>query len=163
MTEATLTTSNGILLFLYDFSYLAIKRNVDGITHADSLICPPKGGNNMNWVLGHILTYRSSILELAKEQPLWSEGDSAPYATRSKPLDPKDARPFDSLIKDLDATQERLKRGLANLPPEELDLKHEEGAKRPRGAQLHNLHFHESYHSGQLSILRRVVGKPGAM
>jgi len=45
----------------------------------------------------------------------------------------------------------------------ELDLKHEEGATRPRGAQLHFLHFHEAYHAGQLGLLRRMAGKDGAI
>jgi hypothetical protein len=67
------------------------------------------------------------------------------------------------MLADLELTQERLRRGLENLPPEELDLHHEEGAKRPRGAQLHFMHFHEAYHAGQLGLLRRIVGRPGAI
>ena len=163
MSEATLTTSNGILRFLFDFNHMAITRNCDTLTHAESLLAPPNGANCANWVLGHILTNRSFVLELVREQPLWSEADGAVYAMHSKTLEPKDARPFDAMLADLETTQERLRRGLENLAPEELDLKHEEGARRPRGAQLHFMHFHEGYHSGQLGLLRRIAGKPGAI
>jgi hypothetical protein len=163
MTEAPLTTSNGILRFLYDFNHAAITRNVGDLTHEESLIAPPKAGNCANWVLGHIVTNRAFILELVNEQPLWGEADGDIYARQSKPLDPALARPFESLLADFEQTQERLRRGLENLDPELLDLKHKEGATRPRGAQLHFLHFHEAYHAGQLGLLRRMAGKPGAI
>ena len=163
MSDALLTTSNGMLRFLFDFNHAAITRNADGLTHADSLFVPPNGGNCANWVLGHILTNRSFILELVKEQPLWGEADGELYSMHSKPLDPARARPFESMLADLDLTQERLRRGLENLSAEQLDLKHDEGAKRPRGAQLHFMHFHEAYHAGQLGLLRRMAGKPGAI
>jgi hypothetical protein len=163
MAEATLTTSTGILRFLYDFSYRACTLNIEGLTHDDSLFVPPVGGNCANWALGHILHNRSFVLELVHEQPLWAEADGAPYQTGSKPLDPKEARPWDSLVADLTATQERLQRGLERLDPDELDLKHVEDAKRPRGAQLHFMHFHESYHAGQIGLLRRMCGKVGAI
>jgi hypothetical protein len=112
MTDPALTTSSGILRFLFDFNHAAITRNCEGLTHTESLLPAPNGGNCANWVLGHILTHRSFVLELVREQPLWSEADGAAYATRSKPLDPKDARPFESLLADLELTQERLRRGL---------------------------------------------------
>ena len=163
MSEATLTTSTGILRFLYDFNFTAITRNAEGMTHADSLIVPANGANPANWVLGHILGNRSFILTLVHEQPLWSDADDDPYNQGSKGLDPAKARPWDSMVADLNETQERLRRGLERLDPEELDLKHAEEAKRPRGAQLHFMSFHEAYHAGQLGILRRVAGKDGAI
>jgi len=163
MAEATLATSTGILRFLFDFNYAAMTRNLAGFTHADSLIVPPGGANPANWVLGHILGNRSFILTLVREQPLWSDADDEPYNRGSKGLDPAMARPLESLIADLATTQERIQRGLEKVDPDELDVKHAEDAKRPRGAQLHFMHFHEAYHAGQLGILRRIAGKPGAI
>ncbi len=66
------------------------------------------------------------------------------------------------MLADLEETQQRIRRGLERLAPEELDLKHEEGAKQPRGARLHFFHFHEAY-AGQLGLLRRMAGKAGAI
>ena len=163
MAAATLGTSNGILRFLYDFNHVAITRNLEGIVHNETLLRPQPKGNCANWVLGHILYNRSFVLTLLRQQPLWGEGEGAQYARESKPLDPKDALPLDRLVRDLEETQGRIRRGLDALPPEELDLKHDEGAMRPRGAQLHFLHFHEAYHAGQLGLLRRMAGKDGAI
>ena len=157
------TTSNGILRFLYDFNHVAITRNCEGLVHNETLIRPQPKGNCANWVLGHIVFNRSFILSLVREQPLWGEGEGALYARESKPLDPKDALPFERLLSDLAETQARLRRGLEALPSSDLDLKHVEGATRPRGAQLHFLHFHEAYHAGQLGLLRRMAGKDGAI
>jgi uncharacterized damage-inducible protein DinB len=160
---AALQTSNGILRFLYDFNHVAINRNCEGLVHNETLVRPQPKGNCANWVLGHIVYNRSFILTLVKEQPLWGEGEGDQYARESKPLEPKDALPLTKLLADFEETQVRLRRGLDALPAEELDLKHEEGAMRPRGAQLHFLHFHEAYHAGQLGLLRRMAGKDGAI
>ena len=59
-TAAGLTTSNGILRFLYDFNYVAITRNCEGLVHNETLIRPQPKGNCANWVLGHIVHNRSS-------------------------------------------------------------------------------------------------------
>jgi hypothetical protein len=40
---------------MYEFSYGAIKRNLDEVTNEDSLVQPPGAGNCLNWVLGHIV------------------------------------------------------------------------------------------------------------
>jgi uncharacterized damage-inducible protein DinB len=163
MSQATLATSTGILRFLFDFNHQAITRNLKDFTHEESLIVPAGGANPANFVLGHILNNRSFILELVGEQPLWNDADGEPYESGSKGLDPAKARLFDSLLEDLEQTQERLRRGLEKLPPEQLDAMHAETAKRPRGAQLHFMAFHEGYHAGQLGLLRRIVGKAGAI
>jgi hypothetical protein len=163
MAESSLLTSTGILRFLFDFSHRALTLDCADLTHADSLLVPPGGANPANWVLGHILRYRSQVLDLLHEQPLWSEADGEPYETGSKGLDPARARPWESLVADIDATQERIRRGLERLDPADLEVRHVESARRPRGEQLHFLHFHESYHVGQLGILRRIAGKPGAI
>jgi hypothetical protein len=163
MAAAALTTSTGILRFLYDFNHVAITRNCEGLVHNETLIRPTPKGNCANWVLGHIVHDRSAVLTLVKEQPLWGEAEGAMYARESKPLEPGDALPFPRLLADLEETQVRLRRGLEALTPGELDVKHEDGASRPRGAQLHFLHFHEAYHAGQLGLLRRMAGKDGAI
>jgi len=34
--------------------YTVIARNIDGLTHADSLTPAAGGGNTANWILGHV-------------------------------------------------------------------------------------------------------------
>jgi uncharacterized damage-inducible protein DinB len=58
----------------------------------------------------------------------------------------------------LEASQERL---LSGLEDEEI-LSHETG-ESTLGSKLFTFNFHESYHAGQLGILRRMLGKEGAI
>ena len=44
---------------MFEFSYAAVSRNLDGVSHAESLVVPqPCGGNCLNWVFGHVVTAR---------------------------------------------------------------------------------------------------------
>jgi uncharacterized damage-inducible protein DinB len=152
-----------LLRFLYDFNHAAITRNCAGLSHEESLEAPEAGGNPANWVLGHIVGHRVFILRLLGETPLWTEEEVSPYARGSHGIEPRTARDFDSMLKDFDATQERLHAGLERLTPEAFAEKASPEAKRPRGEQLFFLQFHEAYHAGQLGLLRRLAGKAGAI
>lgn len=81
---------------LFGYDLMAINLNLEGLSHADSLIRPAPDGNSINWVLGHIVTSRNLIFELL-------------------------------------------------------------------GETLSFLQFHEAYHTGQLGLQRRLIGKPGAI
>ena len=54
---------------IYEFSYGAIQRNPDGLTHQDSMLSPEPAGNCINWVLGHMVTGRGLVLMLAGAEP----------------------------------------------------------------------------------------------
>lgn len=156
--------STDVLLFLFDFDHRALGLNAAGITHADSLVVASPGANCMNWMLGHILASRSAALELLGADPLWTEADGAPYNDGAAWTDPAAmARPWESLLADFETTQERIRSALATVSAERLGALHKPESRRPRGMQLHFLQFHEAYHIGQIGLMRRVVGKPGAI
>lgn len=151
-----------ILRFLYDFDHAAITRNCGGLTHAES-IAAPAAGNSANFVLGHIIQNRMSVLKLLGETHPWSDEDGAMYARGVKEFDPSRARDFDDMLKDLDVTQERIRTGLARLDAGALGEKLKPDDKWTLAETLHFMSFHESYHAGQLGLLRRLAGKPGAI
>ena len=164
-TTSPAPPSPDILRFLYDFNLRALHLNCEGWTHAESIVEPRPAGNSANWVLGHILANRSYILKLLDETPLWSEADGEPYERErdAEPFDPTTGRSWDSMRADLETTQERIRAGLARLTPAQLAVKKKPEDRRILGEQLHFLAFHEGYHAGQLGMLRRFVGKPGAI
>ena len=158
------TVSTEILLFLFDFDHRAVGLNTAGVTHVESLVPAHPGGNPMNWVLGHILANRSWILTLLDAKPLWSEADGKIYDEKGVWPDVSgQARAWESMLADFETTQDRIRAALGKVTPEHLAAKHAPDAKRPRGMHLHFLQFHEAYHVGQLGLLRRVLGKPGAI
>ena len=157
--------SPDILRFLFDFNLRALHLNCEGWTHGESIVGPEPAGNSANWTLGHILANRSYILKLIDETPLWSEADGEPYERErdAEPFDPATGRSWESMRADLETTQEKIRAGLARLTPEKLAVKKKSEDRRILGEQLHFLAFHEGYHAGQLGLLRRLLGLPGAI
>ena len=152
------------LLFLFDFNHRAFGLNAAGFTHAESLVPAAAGANCANWIVGHMIDSRSAVLELLGQEPLWNEAKGKPFNDHAAWSDPEAvALPWESLLADFEASQERLRAGLAAVTPERLAAHHKPESKRPRGMQLNFLQFHEAYHVGQVGLMRRIVGKSGAI
>jgi uncharacterized damage-inducible protein DinB len=135
--------------------------NLEGISHKDSLIQPEPGGNCINWVLGHIVSYRNQALKLLGDAPLRSNEEMSAYARGSEPIsDDARARPLEEILADFDRSQERLTERLGRMSEQEL------AAPAKRGTIWQTfafMHFHEAYHAGQIGLLRRLIGKEGAI
>lgn len=149
---------------LYGINHRALELNVDGLSHEDSLIQPPRGGNCLNWVVGHVVANRNFILGLVGEQPIWSEAEMEPYKRGSAPMkDGSRAKKFEQLVADFSLAQERIRAGLSRLTDQDLARKKGEKGDETVGDSLHFLQFHEAYHIGQMGLLRRMAGKEGAI
>jgi uncharacterized damage-inducible protein DinB len=146
---------------LYGINHRALELNVEGLSHEDSLIQPPRGGNCLNWVAGHVVANRNFILGLVGEQPIWSEADAEPYKRGSAPItDGSRARKFEQIVADFARSQERLRAALGKISEQDLEQKK---GNETVGDSLRFLQFHEAYHIGQMGLLRRMAGKEGAI
>lgn len=139
-----------------------IQRLTEGLNHADSLVQPPFKANCLNWILGHILSGRNEALNYLGADPFWSEEEAAHYVTGSEPITSDDqALPFERLLEDLDRSQELIEGSLAEIPVEALDeVVETRFGPRPVGEHVAGLHWHETYHLGQLELLRELAGPP---
>ena len=157
------------LVRLYEFSFGALNRNLDGVTNEESLIIPQPAGNCINWVLGHVVTARNTVLTLAGRETIVNDDVAAHYRRGSEAIHPGDNVPdIDTLRGWLADSQQQLIPALAALPEEMLRLPVPEPIRRPPltgtvGDALARLAAHESYHNGQIGLLRRLAGKPGAI
>ncbi|HEX4499254.1 MAG TPA: DinB family protein [Thermoanaerobaculia bacterium] len=150
------------LVAMFQFSHGALGRNLEGITHEESLRAPESGGNSLNWVLGHLLYYRNRILSLLGAPPAWDSPQAARYARGSAPLGPDDDPvPLETLRAGFDRSQELLLAALAAISEEELAAVNERG--EPVIQRLALLGMHEAYHGGQIGLLRRLTGHSGAI
>jgi hypothetical protein len=132
---------------------------VDGVSDEASLRRPNFAANSLNWILGHILWRRNSVLSALDLAPLWGESTASTYQTGSEPLDnPDDARHFSLLLADLDRSQGAIETALQDAAEEALDriVENDRGSK-PVGEHLEGFHWHETYHIGQLEVLRAFV------
>jgi hypothetical protein len=150
------------LIAMFEVSYGALTRNLEGITAEESLRAPDSGGNSLNWVLGHLLFHRNKTLSLLGAPPAWDSSLAARYARGSAPLGPDDdAEPFEVLRAGFDRSQEILLAALRGASAETLAAANERG--EPVAQRLAMLAFHEGYHGGQIGLLRRLLGHPGAI
>lgn len=143
-----------------------IHMQADGLSHEDSLIQLPFRGNCLNWVIGHVITYRDRILELLGEEPIWEERITDLYNRGSEPITSEDEGilTLAELLVDLERSQERMSTVLVGMNLEdfnkEIDLN---GNKMTLGQRLFFLYFHETYHVGQTEYLRQLAGKDDAV
>ena len=139
-----------------------VKRNVGDVTHEESLRSFQPAGNGLNWTLGHLVATRGSFLRGLGSEPVWTEEECRTYDRHSPPLtDPSRAKPLAEIWKAYDETQARLERALEGLPPASLKASLPPGAPfKTMGELVAFLGVHDSYHTGQTGLVRRLLGKP---
>ncbi len=154
------------LLTQFGLTHYVVQKNVEGLSHADSLVQPEPGGNCLNWVLGHIVRTRNELLGLLGRKPLLPVEKFEPYG--STPIkDGSRAIPLEQLLRHYEALQQPWAEGLRGMTPQAFaapaPFSPTENPDETVGSLLAAVVFHESYHAGQMGLLRRLVGKPGAI
>jgi uncharacterized damage-inducible protein DinB len=148
------------LIPYFERTHWVIKRQTDGLSHADSLLKSPGWDNCMNWVLGHIVHYRDVTLDLLGEGPSLSQEETEVYRRESEPLtDEEKAVPLSRLLAALDLSHEKLITLLREVSAETLAEIHDAERQQSVGDRIEFIHWHETYHVGQLEILRQLAGK----
>jgi len=132
---------------------MVLNRNLKDITHEESLTAPAQGGNSLNWVVGHIIVSRDDIRELIGLDRLCGD-DMKMYDRDTEPVSPDKLMDFSKLLEMFNAGQTLLVDKL-----KETDLREDNEKYR----MVTFLAFHEAYHVGQTGILRRIIGKEGAI
>jgi uncharacterized damage-inducible protein DinB len=151
-----------LLAKLYEINYGALFRNLEGITHEESLVEPTPAGNCVNWVLGHIVATRNRVLPLVGAQPIWPREQAFRYSGRDgADWSRENAAQLDSIKTDLARSQQQLLTALENLSDKALAAPAQDG--RPLAEVVGFFQFHESYHGGQIALLRRIIGRPGVI
>lgn len=144
---------NTELLTSYNYNLITIKRNLEGISQEESLITPENGGACINWVLGHLMVSRNDIFEILGLKKIIPEHYEKYYARETNNrviLNPENISRLMELIEESQ-----------NILIKELESRKDLDEKQRK--ELAFFGFHETYHCGQIGILRRVVGKPGAI
>lgn len=140
-----------------------IKRQTEGLTHRDSVLQLPFRGNCLNWVLGHIVDTRNTVLRLLGEEPVLDEAAIRKrYGHGSEPVcaDGPDVVKLEKLLEALEQSQERIAAGLARATPEDLAKETQSHLGTTTVAQrLFFMYYHETYHTGQTEYLRQLAGK----
>jgi uncharacterized damage-inducible protein DinB len=127
-------------------------------------------GNSINWIAGHVLASRDRLLLRLGGAAFLTRDEGASYATGSSP---KAAQPppvgLTRIIEGLTATGDFLSAKLRTLSDGDLEAGVDPKTVRvpldpaTLGSLLSFFVYHEGYHSGQLGLARRVLGKPSGL
>ena len=139
-----------------------IHDQTNGLSHADTLIQPQPGGNCMNWVLGHLLESQvSMLLALGGNSPI-DPVSMARYKRESTPIttDGDDILSLEVLLDGHDKVHAAITARLSEMSDVDFDVEIQHGERKViRGWKVFFLHFHYTYHIGQLEQLRQLAGK----
>jgi uncharacterized damage-inducible protein DinB len=148
------------LVQVYERSYRVILMQTEGLSQADSVKQLPFRGNCMNWVLGHIAVHRDKVLGLLGEKPILQPGVRDLYDRGSNPIQEGDpALTLEELLAALEKSQVQLMAALQAASPADLEVAMGEGSQQTKLERIQFLQWHETYHLGQLEILRQLSGK----
>jgi hypothetical protein len=149
------------LIKVFERNNDVIHMQAKDITQAESLLRLPSGGNCMNWVVGHILADRDVCLRFLGQPTLLSEEEFAIYDRGSDLLtDSEKASPMSQLLEKIALSCELLTTALRSLPKNGLETVVEFGSHPAElGKTIAFLQWHETYHIGQLELLRNLAGK----
>ena len=151
----------------FQFTHMVLNRNLDGITHEESVQLPPSG-NCLNWVAGHITATRDNILQILDESPVWTLKNKESYTRGSTPWkNGNEAERLEKIREKFEESQKKLSAKILSLDGATLSapVPAKKNAFRvdSLAEMLAAFAFHESYHVGQTGILRRLAGKEGAI
>ena len=144
--------------------YDIIERNVEGMTHEQSLARPAAGGNCANWILGHLVGAHNGMMQVLGADPVWESDELA--RAGFDPIEGSDrAIEWDTLRDRLLGSRERCLAAVRSLTDDALaeELPAPFGGTISRAGLLVILAFHHSYHAGQLGLARRFAGLPGVI
>ena len=143
----------------YEFHNRVMHHFIDGISHEESVYQLPFEHNCMNWILGHIVTNRSHVLETVGAAHAWQEEVRALYHQDTQPVTPESPSvDFETLVAYLDESVELLKAALENVSEEWLEENHTNyRGEKTRYTHVTSFHWHESFHLGQLEILKAFI------
>jgi uncharacterized damage-inducible protein DinB len=139
-----------------------IHEQVNGLTQADSLLQPQPGGNCLNWVLGHLLTNQVEIIQALGGMPPFNPAQVARYDRNSEPIhgEEEGVLPLNTLVSMHDQTHETINQLLDSTKEEDFEKETQSSERKTTlGWRVFFLHFHYTYHLGQLEYLRQLAGK----
>jgi uncharacterized damage-inducible protein DinB len=147
---------------------LTLHANLEGVTHDDSLLQPPAGANCLNWIVGHLACVYNNALPLLGQEPVRDKSQLERYDRGSKPISGAgEGLPLSELLAICDEAQKRIEAGLDSVTAAKLDSPAPfSPSKNPNEtvrSLLATVLFHQAYHAGQTAVLRRLLGKSGAI
>jgi hypothetical protein len=143
-----------------------VKKITADLTQEESLFQPATGGNCLNWIAGHVVRTRNEILAMVGQPAVWSAGEGDRYARGAAPITGpgEGVLEVSRILAAYDAAQGPILAGIEAISDQELAVKVPWfGNEIDKAGALAGLLFHETYHVGQMGLIRRLLGKDSAI
>ena len=147
----------------FGFNLRLLEIMSDGLSADAWSAVPGDQGNSAHWILGHVATTRRQLVrKLGVDLPV-EEWEGA-FGRGVEPNGTEGLRAVADLVADLEARQAELDAKLIGMDAEAANAAW--GVQFPDGSETvleaaSFLQFHETYHLGQIGLLRRQTGHPG--
>lgn len=154
------------LVAMFAHNLNVVKAQTKGLNQADSVLQPPFRGNCMNWVLGHVVDNRNTILQRLGQAPILTEAQAKRYGYGSEPVcaDGSDILRLETMLDLLAQSQATIESSLGSMSEEALARQVQSfRGTTSLGQFLFFLYYHETYHVGQLELLRQLAGTNDAV
>ena len=132
------------------------------LNQLETLIQPQPSGNCMNWVLGHLLDNQINLLTMLEGASPVEPANLERYRRESDPIraDGEGVLGLEQLLAGHDAVFAAIGARLDEMNEVAFEREIEQGGRRlTLGWRVFFLHFHYTFHLGQLELLRQVAGK----
>lgn len=136
-----------------------IKRQAADLTHEDSLLQFPFRGNCLNWVIGHILIRRCTIMEMLGLEAVLTTEERKRYDTGSEPIleNGDEIIRLERLLTLLDDATDQISQAFDTVSDEKWNAMHDD--EYTVAETIFGLYFHDTYHTGQPELHRQLAGK----
>lgn len=149
---------------MYQRSGRVLLQNLDGLTPEQAFWTPAPNVNSINWLLGHIISARTGVTKVVRQQPVWDDGTRSRYWDGSAPVTGEGEGVIDlmRMLFDFAESQRRLEAGFASITASELEAPAEPPSQRfgTKGNYTLYLQAHEMQHVGHIMIVRELLGLP---
>lgn len=145
------------------FNTMMLCKVVEDFEAGDWSFVPDAGGNSAHWLMGHLALYRRVLIRKLGGDMKEDEWEAVfPPRMEEYPVEKFPA--VDFLLDDFKQSRKLLVERFAAITEEEAEAdwgrEFPDGSTSVKGGSYF-LHFHESYHLGQIGYIRRLRGKPG--
>ena len=119
-----------VLSSQFGMTQWALRTNIAGVTHEQSIVRVDPGINSIHWLVGHLLAVRNILLPILGTEPFWSEETAAPYRPPLNSGEVVDVLPFAELAALSESSHEAILRAIQGLDRDRLEAPSREQSRR---------------------------------
>lgn len=151
-----------LIIRQFMITYDTMNKNLSQISDDEGRITIEPLDKSIQWIIGHLLAARQFMHSMIDLDPVLSEEESNQFKTGSNGTVASEMPSLSELTIRFKKAQRLLFNYLKEIEPSTLEKELKDDFRGSNIGEAMYFHaFHESYHIGQLGLMRRLLGKDG--